>query len=90
MKYKYGVECMYIFKMVLGIGISIYLMYTLLRERHYLSALIAGMLFVSGILAITTSILNDISFFFQLIVAISLGLGFVLAYTYELAKEDRE
>ncbi|MED1304289.1 hypothetical protein BK704_09565 [[Bacillus thuringiensis] serovar konkukian] len=78
---------MYLFKMILGLCFALYLVYTTLKDKYFFSAGIAGILFLAGLLAITTDILNNISFWVQFIVVSVLGIGFVFTYKYESGEE---
>ncbi|GIN88533.1 hypothetical protein J6TS2_49190 [Heyndrickxia sporothermodurans] len=71
------------FKSIVGILIGIWLLYSCIRERCIITAIITLVLIIIIILSMTTELLNRIPFYINVTIIAILGIGLFVSYTLE-------
>ncbi|MGE6258407.1 hypothetical protein ACQKCU_10910 [Heyndrickxia sporothermodurans] len=72
-----------VFKSIAGILIGIWLLFSCIRERCFVTSIIVILLIIFPILSITTEFLNRIPFSINVTIIAILGIGLFVSYTLE-------
>ncbi|MDP7978539.1 hypothetical protein [Bacillus multifaciens] len=76
-------------KIIIGTLGGLWLLYGCIKEKCWISAGIAALLVILSVVSLFTEFLNELSFMYQLIIAVTLSLGGIVAYTYESERKER-
>ncbi|HDX9577537.1 TPA: hypothetical protein ROX88_001030 [Bacillus pseudomycoides] len=76
-------------KITIGILGGLWILYGCIKGKCWISAGVAALFVILIIVSLFTEFLNALSFMYQLIIAVTLSLGGIVAYTYESERKER-
>lgn len=76
-------------KIIIGIFGGLWLLYGCIKEKCWISAGIAALFVILIVVSLFIEFLNELSFMYQLIIAVTLSLAGIVAYTYESERNER-